>query len=83
MLTNKYEPKTMAKHISCSCKRKCNGKTCISSQKWKNKTCQCECENYRICKKIIVGILGYGFISDYITTNNYYYLLSLCTTKMH
>ena len=34
-------------------------------------------------KKIIVGILGYGFISDYITTNNYYYLLSLCTTKMH
>ena len=34
-------------------------------------------------KRIIVGILGYGFISDYITINNYYYLLSLCTTKMH
>ena len=34
-------------------------------------------------KRIIVGILGYSFISDYITINNYYYLLSLCTTKMH
>ena len=34
-------------------------------------------------KRIIVGILRYGFISDYITISIYYYLLSLCTTKMH
>ena len=25
--------------------------TCNSNQKWNNKTCQCECKNYRKCKK--------------------------------
>ena len=25
--------------------------TCNSKQKWNNKTCQCQCKNYRRCKK--------------------------------
>ena len=27
------------------------GTTCNSKQKWSNKTCQCQCKNYRRCKK--------------------------------
>ena len=49
MITNKNEAKTIAKHISCDCKRKFNSATCISNQKWDNKTCQCYCKNYRTC----------------------------------
>ena len=45
-LANKNEAKTMTKHISCICKCKFNRITCNSNQKWNNKTCQCECENY-------------------------------------
>ena len=39
------------KHISCDWKCKFNSKTCNLNQKWKNKTCQCECKNYHKCKK--------------------------------
>ena len=46
MITNSNEAKTMAKHISCDCKRKRNSTTCNSNQKWSNETCQCECKNY-------------------------------------
>ena len=49
--TNKNEAKTMAKHISCNCKRKFNGTTCNSNQKWNNNKCQCECKKYYKCKK--------------------------------
>ena len=38
-------------HISCDCKCKFNSATCNSNQKWNNETCQCECKNYRKCKK--------------------------------
>ena len=41
----------MTKHISCGCKRKFDSTTCNSNQKWNNKTCKCECKNYRACKK--------------------------------
>ena len=37
------EGKTLIKLILYDCKCKCNSKTCYSNQKWKNKTCQCEC----------------------------------------
>ena len=51
MITNKNEAKAMTEHISCDCKCKFNSTTCNSNQKWNNKTCQCECKNYRTCKK--------------------------------
>ena len=56
MITNSNEAKTMAKHISCDCKRKrkCNSTTCNSNQKWNNETCQCECKNYNTEKKYYI-----------------------------
>ena len=51
MITNKDEAKAMTGHISCDCKCKFNIITCKSKQKWNNKTCQCECKNYRKCKE--------------------------------
>ena len=50
-IKNKNEAKRMVKHISCDCKCKFNSTTCNLNQKWINKTCQCECKNYRKCKK--------------------------------
>ena len=51
MITNKFETKSITKHISCDCKCKFNSTTCNSNQKWNNRICQCECKNYRRCKK--------------------------------
>ena len=51
MIANKNEAKAMTKHISCYCKCKFNSTACSSNQKWNNKTCQCECKNYRKCKE--------------------------------
>ena len=51
MITNKYEAKTMTEHISCDCKFKFYTTTCVSKQKWNNKSCQWECENYHKCEK--------------------------------
>ena len=33
-----------------------------SNQKWSNETCQCECKNYRTCKKTIVGTLAHVLV---------------------
>ena len=63
MITNKFETKSITKHISCDCKCKFNSTTCNSNQKWNNRICQCECKNYRRCKKIIVGILADVFVT--------------------
>ena len=63
MITNKFETKSITKHISCDCKCKFNSTTCNSNQKWNNRICQCECKNYRRCKKIIVGILEDVFVT--------------------
>ena len=41
----------MRKHISWDCKSKFNSTVCNSSQKWNNKTCQCECKIYHKCEK--------------------------------
>ena len=51
MITNRNEAKTLVKLISCNCKCEFNSTTCNSDQKWNNETCQCECRNYRTCKK--------------------------------
>ena len=51
MTTNKNGAKTIVKHVSCDCKCKFNSTTGNSNQKWNNETCQCECKNYRTCKK--------------------------------
>ena len=47
VITNRYEAKAVTEHISYDCKCKSNSTKCNSNQKWNNKTCQCECENYR------------------------------------
>ena len=52
----------MTEDISCDCKCKFSSTTCNSSQKWNNKTCQCEYENYRNGKKIVVRILAHVFV---------------------
>ena len=51
MITNKNEAEAMTEHISCNCKCKFNSTICDSNLKWNNKTYQCECLNYRECKK--------------------------------
>ena len=53
------EPKTLAKHISCKCKCKFDGRKCNSNQKWNNNKCQASAkiqENIMHVKNIF-GIL--------------------------
>ena len=53
VITKINELKTLAKHISCKCKCKFDGRKCNSNQKWNNKF-QCKCKNLKeshICKK--------------------------------
>ena len=47
MITGINESKTVAKHISCECKGKFDGRKCNSNQKWKNDKCRGECKNPR------------------------------------
>ena len=42
--------KAVAKHSSCDCKCKFNSVTYDSNQKRNNKTGQCECKSYCLCK---------------------------------
>ena len=51
LITNKDEVKIMTKHIPCDHKCKFNSTACNSNKKWNNKTYQCECKNYRKCRK--------------------------------
>ena len=46
-ITTKNEAEVMTEHISCDCKCKFNSSKCNSKQKWNNKTCKCDCNNYR------------------------------------
>ena len=46
-MTTKNEAEVMTEHISCDCKCKFNSSKCNSKQKWNNKTCKCDCKNYR------------------------------------
>ena len=50
-IANKDEAKAMTEHISCDYKGKFNITKSNLKQKWNNKTCQCECNNYRKCKE--------------------------------
>ena len=51
MITNKNIAKATTEHISCDSKYKFNSTVYKSNQTWNNKTCQCECRNYRTCKE--------------------------------
>ena len=42
----------ITKNISCNCKCKFNSTLSNSNQKWNNKTCQDECNNYHKGKKV-------------------------------
>ena len=66
----------MIKYISCDCKCKFNSTTCNSSQKWNNKACQCECKNYRKCKK------HYSWNSSKCICENSKYLKSISDTSV-
>ena len=50
MIIDNIEAKAMTENISCDCKCKFNSTEFNSNQKWNNKTCHCECKNYRTCK---------------------------------
>ena len=45
------ELKTLAKHISCKCKCRFDGKKCNSDQWWNNDKCQYECKKCHACEK--------------------------------
>ena len=52
ILTKINDAKTLIKHISCDFKCKLHSATYNSNhQKWNDETRQCECKNYRTCKK--------------------------------
>ena len=76
MIKNKNEAKAMAEHISYDCKCKFNSTVCKSNQKWNDKTCQCECKNYRICKK------DYNWNSSTCICENSKYLKSTSVNVM-
>ena len=56
MIANKNESKAMTERISCDCKCEFNSTTFNSNQKWNNKTCPCECKNYRKFKDDYIWI---------------------------
>ena len=76
MITNKNETTAMIEHISCDCKCKFNSTICNSNQKWNNKTCQCECKNYRTCKK------DYSWNPSTCICENSKYLKSIADTSV-
>ena len=51
MTTGINESKTLAKHISCECKYKFDGRKCNSDQSWNNDKCRCECKKGHVCEK--------------------------------
>ena len=54
MITGINESKILAKHISCKCKCKFDGRKCNLNQDWDNDKCQCKYKNpkeYNACKK--------------------------------
>ena len=77
MITNKNEAKAMTEYILCDCKCNFNSTTCNSNQKWNNKTCQCECKNYRKCKK------DYSWNPNTCICENSKYLKSIADTSVN
>ena len=77
MIKNKNEAKKMTEHISDDyCKRKFNSTTCNSNQKQNNKAYQCECKNYRKCKK------DYGWNPSTCICENSKYLKCIADTSV-
>ena len=77
MITKKNEAKKMTEHISDDyCKRKFNSTTCNSNQKQNNKAYQCECKNYRKCKK------DYGWNPSTCICQNSKYLKCIADTPV-
>ena len=76
MITNKDEAKAITEDISSDCKCKFSSATCNSKQKCNNKTCQCECENYRKCKE------NYSWNRSTCIFENSKYLKSIADTSV-
>ena len=51
MITRINESKTLAKHISCECKCKIDGRKCNSNKWWNNDKRRCECKKHNIWEK--------------------------------
>ena len=51
MITGINEWKILAKHISCECKCKFDGRNYNSDQWWNNDKCQYECKKRYVCEK--------------------------------
>ena len=51
MITWINESKTLAKHISCECKCKFDGRNSNSDQWWNNRKCLCECKKRNLYEK--------------------------------
>ena len=51
MITEINESKTLAKHISCECKYKFDGRKSNSNVKWNYDKRWCECRKHQICEK--------------------------------
>ena len=53
-ITRINDLRTLAKHTSCECKCKFDGRKCNSNQNWNNDKCRCECKNptkHHVCKR--------------------------------
>ena len=66
----------MTEHISWDCKCKFNSAICNSNRKWNNKACQCECKNYRKCKR------DYSWNPSTCIFENSKYLKSIADTSV-
>ena len=54
MITGINESRTLARHISCKCGCKFDGRKWKLNQKWNNNKCWCECKSLKehcLCKK--------------------------------
>ena len=51
MITRINESKALAKHISCECKCRFDGRKCNSDQWWNNNKCRCGCIKCHVCEK--------------------------------
>ena len=58
MITGINESKTLAKHISCECKCRFDGRISNSDQWWNNNKCRCECKERHVSKKDYVWNLA-------------------------
>ena len=76
MILSKGKAKAITEQISCDYKCKFNSTICNSNQKCNNKTRQCECKNYRVCKK------DYSWNPSSCISENSKYLKSTADTSV-